>query len=254
LPPEDLVKLLIIEDEPGTIRILSTLLSEDGYTVDHAMTVEEGRALATRVPYDGILLDLHLGDRDGVSLLQDLRRHRIGIPVLILTSETSEETIVRALDAGADEYVMKPFRSAELSARVRALVRRRVRDTPSDELVSGSLLLNRLERRALVRGAALNLSPKEVALLEHLLQFTGTVVSRTAMLERVWGMRFDPGSNVVDVHVARLRRKLSAAGAPVRIESKRGTGFVLVPESVDPFAVAPAMRVGSRAPRLVSAE
>lgn len=236
------MRLLIIEDDPGIARLVTAILGEEGYEVDHASSGETGRALAMHDDYAGILLDLTLGDIHGVTILRELRRSGVATPVLILTAEASESVLVQALDAGADEYVVKPVRSRELSARVRALVRRRVRAIPASELTIGTLTLDRVERRALVRGNALNLSPKEFTLLDYFMRSVGEVATRPALLENVWDMRFDPGSNIVDVHVTRLRRKLENAEAPVRIETRRGTGFVLVPEPIDPLVPTAALR------------
>jgi two-component system, OmpR family, response regulator len=134
---------------------------------------------------------------------------------------------VRALDAGADDYVTKPVRNRELAARVRALVRRRDRPSSSEQLVAGSLVLNRLTRVVLTEGRPINLAPKEFALLEHLLLHRDEVVTRADLLEHVWDTTFDPGTNVVDVQVGRLRRKLKQAGVDARIETRRGAGLIL---------------------------
>jgi two-component system, OmpR family, response regulator len=147
--------------------------------------------------------------------------------VLVLTGDASESTIVRALDAGADDYVTKPVRNRELAARVRALVRRRDRPSSSEQLVAGSLVLNRLTRVVLTEGRPINLAPKEFALLEHLLLHRDEVVTRADLLEHVWDTTFDPGTNVVDVQVGRLRRKLKQAGVDARIETRRGAGLIL---------------------------
>ena len=222
------MRILVVEDDAMVARLVGKVLTADGYAVDVAATGEQGRLLAFVHDYDGIVLDLHLTDRHGLTILQELRREGRQTPVLILTGSSEESEIVRALDAGADEYVVKPVRNRELAARVRALVRRGPRVARSEQLTAGSLVLNRLTRRVLVAGDPVELSPKEFSLLEHLLLHTDEVVTRTDLLEKVWDMRFDPGSNVVDVHVARLRRKLAASAARLAIETVRGVGFRLV--------------------------
>jgi len=221
------MRILVVEDDAMVGRLVRTVLTGEGFAVDLATTGEEGRLLAFVNEYDGILLDLGLSDRHGLSIVQELRREGRSVPVLILTGQGDESMIVRALDAGADDYVVKPVRNRELAASVRALVRRRG-EPQREQLVIGPLVLNRLQRQARVDGTALELSPKEFALLEHLALRAGEVVSRAELLEKVWDMHFDPGSNVVDVHVGRVRRKLEAASAGVRIETRRGVGFALV--------------------------
>ena len=226
------MRILVVEDDMMVARLVRAVLTADGYAVDIAATGEEGRLLAFVNDYDGIVLDLHLNDRHGLTILQELRREGRQTPVLILTGSGGESDMVRALDAGADEYVVKPVRNRELAARVRALVRRGAHSQRSEQLTVGALVLNRLTRRVLVGGNAVELSPREFALLEHLLLHTDEVVTRSDLLEKVWDMNFDPGSNVVDVHVARLRRKLVTSDAPVAIQTVRGVGFRLVPALV----------------------
>lgn len=224
---EGKLKILVVEDDPGVSRLIRTVLLAEGYAVDLATTGEEGRLLALVNEYDGIVLDLNLSDRHGLTILQELRREGRATPVLILTADGEESTVVRALDAGADEYVIKPVRNRELAARVRALVRRGERPPEREQIVMESLVLNRLTRQALVSGRPLLLSPREFALLEHFMLHAGEVVTRADLLEHVWDMRFDPGSNVVDVHVGRLRRKLARAGATASIETRRGVGLTM---------------------------
>lgn len=221
------MRILVIEDDRSVSKLLRVVLSEHGYTIDVANSGEEGRTLAMRNEYDGIVLDLELGDRHGVEVLQSLRRGGRMTPVLVLTGREDSETIVQALDAGADEYAVKPISNDELRARVRALIRRGASGRNIEQLSVGNLTLNRLTRRVRAGESELALTPKELALLEHLMLRAGEVVTRTELLEKVWDMHFDPGSNVVDVHVARLRRKLEQANGTVAISARRGYGFVL---------------------------
>ena len=209
--------------------LVRAVLTGAGYAVDVASTGVEGRKLAFENDYDGIVLDLKLQDVHGLTILQELRREGRQTPVLILTGVGGESEMVSALDAGADEYVVKPVRNRELAARVRALVRRGNRSLSAGELAMGELVINRLARRVLVRGEEMVLSPRELSVLEYLLLHSGDVVTRSDLLENVWDMHFDPGSNVVDVHIARLRRKLELRSAPVRIATVRGVGFRLEP-------------------------
>jgi DNA-binding response OmpR family regulator len=176
--------------------------------------------------YDAMILDLVLPDGHGIPVLQSLRRDGKKTPIIVLTGTKDSEVTVRALDAGADDYLTKPINFGEFKARIRALVRRggAVR---TEQLTVGNVVLNRLNRDVLVGGQALAVTPRELALLEHFLMRPGEVVTRTELLEKVWDMTFDPGSNVVDVNVARLRKKLETAGATIAIIAKRGLGFVL---------------------------
>lgn len=223
-----LVRILLVEDDRSVARLISTLLSAEGFAVDVVHSGEEGRVLAFVNPYEGILLDLALGDRHGLTIVQELRREGRETPILVLTGAADEGDIVRALDAGADDYVVKPMRTRELVARVRALVRRSARALRSDQLAAGDVALNRLTRAAHVAGELVPLTPKEFALLEYFLLHMGEAVTRADLLEHVWDQHFDPGSNVVDVQVARLRRKLEERRASASIETVRGVGFRLV--------------------------
>jgi DNA-binding response OmpR family regulator len=220
------VRALVVDDDP-TIRVLvKHLLEEDGFAVDTAETGESGRVLAMVNDYDAIVLDLVLPDGNGIPLVQALRRAKRDTPVIVLTGTTGKEATVMALDAGADDYVNKPIDFDEFKARVRALVRRGGAKR-TEQLTVGNLVLNRLTRVALVAGVPLHLTPRELSMLEHFLLNAGAVVSRTSLLEKVMDMSFDPGTNVVDVNVTRLRKKLAGAGATVSITSRRGIGFVL---------------------------
>jgi DNA-binding response OmpR family regulator len=221
------MKILVIEDDAGIGRLIKAILLAERYEVEHVETGTQGALLAQSNEYDGIVLDLGLGDRHGLDVLRDLRRAGVTTPVLILTADASETSIVQALDAGADEYTVKPVRNRELAARVRALVRRRDKGEP-EQLVVGSLILNRLKRRVTAKGGPINLSPREFSLLEYFMRYAGVVVARPDILRDVWGMDFDPGSNLVDVQVNRLRKKLEIAEVSVRIETQRGAGFCLI--------------------------
>ena len=180
--------------------------------------------------YDGIILDLQLGDRHGFEILQELRRNGRRTPVLLYSGRSDTDSIVRGLDAGADDYVVKPVSNEELRARVRTLIRRGTGGSRVGEQVSvGNLTLNRLTRRVTCNAAEMNLTSMELKLLEHLMLSSGQAVSRSELNEKVWDMHFDPSSNVIDAHVARLRKKLKTAGASAAIATRRGIGFVLAP-------------------------
>jgi two-component system, OmpR family, response regulator len=203
------------------------VLEQEGFAVDHAATGNDAQTLAFVNDYDAIVLDLGLPDRNGLAVLQALRKEGRSTPVIVLTGADDSASTVRALDAGADDYLTKPLAIDEFRARMRALVRRGGAKR-TEQLAAGNVVLNRLTRQVYVSGTECTLTAKEFQLLEHLLLNRGQVVTRTALLEGVWDMHFDPGSNVVDVHVTRLRKKLEKAGADVKITAKRGVGFILV--------------------------
>lgn len=206
---------------------MKRVLAEDGYAIDVALSGEEARLLAFVHDYDGIILDVDLGDRHGFEILQEMRAAGRATPVLLYTGLGESEAIVRGLDAGADEYVVKPISNQELRARVRSLLRRRSASLMAEQLVVGELRMNRLSRRVLHRGAEVELTPLEMRLLEHLMLKSGQVISRSELHDKVWDMHFDPSSNLVDAHVARLRRKLGVARDTVVLTTRRGVGFVL---------------------------
>ena len=202
------------------------VLEQEGFAVDHATTGNEAQTLAFVNEYDAIVLDLALPDRNGLTVLQALRKDGRTTPVIVLTGSKESQSTVRALDAGADDYVTKPIVIDEFRARMRALVRRGGAKR-TEQLVFGNVVLNRLTRQVLVANSECNLTAKEFQLLEHFLLNQGNVVTRAELLEKVWDMHFDPGSNVVDVHVTRLRKKLEGSAADIRIGARRGQGFVL---------------------------
>ena len=220
------MRALIVDDDATLTLLVRRLLEEDGYAVDTAATADDGRVLAMVNEYDAIVLDLTLPDGNGIQIIQGLRRSGKKTPIIVLTGTKDADVTVRALDAGADDYLTKPIAFAEFKARIRALVRRGGAQR-TEALTVGNVVLNRLTREVLVGGAPLAVTPKELALLEHFLMRPSEVVTRTELLEKVWDMTFDPGSNVVDVNVARLRKKLESTGATVSIVAKRGLGFVL---------------------------
>ncbi len=220
------MRILIVDDDRVLTLLARRLLEEGGFAVDVADTRDAAQMLAMVHDYDGIVLDLGLPDGNGMILIQEIRRRGKATPILVLTGAMDTDTAVRALDTGADDYQTKPIVPEEFKARVRALVRRGgARRT--EQLVVGNVVLNRLTRAVLVNGIEMKVTPRELAMLEHLLLRPGEVVTRSQLLEKVFDLNFDPGTNVVDVNVSRLRRKLDAAEANVSIEARRGLGFVL---------------------------
>ena len=229
------MRILVVDDDRAILKLITRVLRDESYAVDTASTGEEARTLALVNEYDGIILDLQLGDRHGFEILQELRRNGRPTPVLLYSGQADTDSIVRGLDAGADDYVVKPVSNEELRARVRTLIRRGAGSSRIGEQTrAGNLTLNRLTRRVTCNGEDVSLTSMELKLLEHLMLRTGETVTRSELHDKVWDMHFDPSSNVIDAHVARLRKKLQQAGASATITTRRGMGFVL--DSVTPSA------------------
>jgi len=220
------MNILVVEDDRKVAGFIEQGLKEEGYVVDLARDGEEATMLAHVNDYDAVLLDVVLPKKNGFQIAAELRREGRNTPILILTSRDAPEDVVRGLDAGADDYLSKPFRFDELLARIRALHRRGGAER-LDVLRYGAVTLDRLHHVATVDGRPLDLTPKEFQLLEFFLLHAEQVVRRTTLLEKVWDMHFDPESNVVDVHVGNLRRKLRQAAGEALLETVRGVGFSL---------------------------
>jgi DNA-binding response OmpR family regulator len=232
------MKILLVEDDRKVAGFIEQGLREEGYAVDVARDGDEATTMAHVNEYDAILLDVVLPKKNGFQIAAELRREGRTAPILMLTSRDATEDIVRGLDSGADDYLPKPFEFDELVARIRALLRRGGAER-LDMLRYGPVALDRLRHVAMVNDRQLNLTPKEFQLLEYFLLRPEEVVRRTTLLEKVWDMRFDPDSNVVDVHVGNLRRKLvQAAGEPL-VTTVRGVGFTLRRGSAEEIAPRP---------------
>ena len=220
------MKILVVEDDRKVAGFIEQGLREEGYAVDVAPDGDQATMLAHVYEYDALVLDVMLPKKTGLQVATELRREGRKTPILMLTARDATEDVVRGLDAGADDYLAKPFKFDELLARVRALVRRGGAGR-SELLNYGPLELDRLKHKAKVSGKRLELTPKEFQLLEHFLLRPEDVVRRTELLEKVWDLHFDPESNVVDVHVGNLRRKLREAAGTELIHTVRGVGFRL---------------------------
>jgi DNA-binding response OmpR family regulator len=220
------MRILVIEDDQLVADLMRQVLLDDGYAVDVAAEGVQGLQLATATPYDAIVLDLELPDRHGLAVLQELRRAGSTTPIVVATAYDTTQDVVRALDAGADDYLQKPFANEVLAARVRAAIRRG--GARSMERVQiGDLTLHRVNHDVQCLGKPVTLTARQYALLEFLVMRAGETVSRPTLLEQVWHLQFDPGSNVVDVHVAQLRKRLRDAGSTVDIRTVRGEGYLL---------------------------
>lgn len=220
------MRVLVVEDEVQVARFLKQALEEEGHTVDLASDGLAAEGQAPLAPYDLILLDVQLPKGDGLGVAAKLRRTGVRVPILMLTSRDSTQDIVRGLDAGADDYLTKPFALEELLARVNALTRRQLGPTTA-VLKYQELEMDRLRRIVRYRDRPIELAPREFRLLEYLLLNPERAIGRAMLLEKVWDMSFDPGTNVIDAHISNLRRKLEELGHPRLIQTVRGVGYAL---------------------------
>ena len=223
------MRALLVEDDASIADFVARGLKEAGFAVDHAADGEAGLAAALQQPYDVAIVDVMLPRRDGLSLIEELRRGGVSTPVLILSARRSVDDRVRGLQSGGDDYLTKPFAFAELLARVQALVRRATRAPEPTSLTVDDLVLDLLSRRVTRGGTSLDLRPREFALLEYLMRNAGRVVSKTMILSHVWDYSFDPQTNVVDVLVSRLREKIDRPFGKKLLHTVRGVGYVLRP-------------------------
>lgn len=222
------MRLLVAEDDRRLAGLLRRGLEGEGYAVDVAGTAEETRWLALEVPYDTIVLDVMLPDGDGFDLCQELRTAGRWAPVLFLTARSAVADRVRGLDGGGDDYLVKPFEFEELLARIRALVRRGTHPRPS-VIELGAFVLDPATREVRIGGDPVALTPREFAVLEVLARRPNEAVSRAEIRERVWDWAYEGSSNVVDVHVGAVRRKLAGRSGAPAIEAVRGAGYRLRP-------------------------
>lgn len=222
------MRILVVEDDPKIASFVVKGLKQSGYAVDHAADGEAGLALGETTNYDAAVVDIMLPKLDGLSLVQRLRARNSRVPVLFLSARATVEDRVKGLQAGADDYLTKPFAFSELLARVQALIRRATQTgTEPTRLTVGDLILDLLSREVTRGGERIDLQPREFSLLEYLMRHPGRTVTKTMVMEHVWDYSFDPQTNVVDVLVHRLRGKIDPDKQ--RLHTIRGVGYVLRP-------------------------
>jgi len=223
------MRVLLVEDEPRAAEVLARGLREQAYAVDLAADGDAAVFQAGTTDYDALILDVMLPLKDGLAVCRTIRQSGSAVPILMVTARDAVDARIAGLDAGADDYLVKPFDFGELLARLRAVIRRGRQPLLPERVTIGPLTLESRAHRATVGARELVLTAKEYALLEYLARRAGDVVSRADIAEHVWDERYDALSNVVDVYIQRLRRKLDEAGAAALIRTRRGEGYQLVP-------------------------
>jgi two-component system OmpR family response regulator len=221
------MRILIIEDDAQTADYMAKGLGEAGHVVDRAGDGRDGLYMASSGDYDAVVLDRMLPQLDGLKVLEALRAANIHTPVLILSALGQVDDRVGGLRAGGDDYLTKPFAFSELLARIESMTRRRAASAPETTLTVGDLTLDRLSRKVTRAGQSIDLQPREFQLLEFLMRHAGQVVTRTMLLEGVWDYHFDPQTNVIDVHMSRLRQKVDKGFETSLIQTVRGAGYML---------------------------
>jgi len=218
------MKILLVEDEKKIAAFVRKGLEAAGFVVDVSHHGDEGYMLATTRPYDAVILDIMLPGRDGLSILRNLRERKMAVPVILLTARSELNERLEGLNLGADDYLTKPFFIEELVARLH-VVTRRAAGTGQSLIRVADLTINLLTREVSRGGRTIELTAREFQLLEHLARTPGRVLSRAQICERVWSYDFDPGTNLVDVYIQRLRKKIDAGEEPKLIETIRGVGY-----------------------------
>jgi len=224
------MRVLLVEDDRGVSRFIKKGLKESGYVVDTAFDGEEGLHLSLSQTYDLIVLDILLPEINGYEVLKSIREKGVMTPVICLTAKDEKEDIVKGLELGADDYLVKPFSFTELLARIKAVLRRGQKDTELSNLAFEDLALDLINRAARRNEENIELSGKEFLLLEYLMRNPGQILTRTMILENVWGYNFDTSSNIVDVHINHLRMKVDKDFHPKLIHTIKGVGYVIKTE------------------------
>ena len=221
------MRILVVEDDKGTARFIQKGLSEEGFLTDVVSGGEEGQFMASTQIYDLIILDVMLPEINGFEVLRTIRQKGVSTPVLFLTAKDEKDDIIHGLDLGADDYLVKPFAFAELLARIRAVLRRGQPGEPIEKLIVGDLVLDRVTRQACRGDKIIELTAKEFQLLEYMMRNRGQILTKTMILDRVWGYDFDTQSNIIEVHVNRLRAKVDKDFSTKLINTVRGVGYVI---------------------------
>lgn len=219
--------VLIIEDDEQISSYVANGLRQAGFTVDTAAAGDDGYRLAAASAYDAMVVDIMLPGMDGISVIEKLRGQDVLTPVLILSAKNTVDDKIKGLRSGGDDYLTKPFSFSELLVRLQSLIRRSNLGRPENELAAGDLRMDLMSREVRRNGMAIELQPREFALLEYLMRNAGNVVSKTMILENVWDYNFDPQTNVVDVLVHRLRTKIDKSFPDKILHTVRGVGYVL---------------------------
>jgi DNA-binding response OmpR family regulator len=223
------MRILLVEDEPEAAKLLAKGLREQSYAVDIAADGRTAAFRARTTDYDAIILDVMLPYRDGLSVCRELRAEGASVPILMLTARDAVQARIAGLDSGADDYITKPFDFDELLARLRAVIRRGIRPPVPDRLRAGPLVLDTRSREVTKDGRSIRLTAREYALLEYFARHANEVVGRADIAEHVWDESYDPFSNVIDVYVQRLRRKIDDPDVESVIRTRRGEGYAFVP-------------------------
>lgn len=226
---DDPISILVVEDDVHLARAFTYALQLDGATVIHAATAEQGMECLHAGIFDLIILDINLPGRDGVWFVETVRGERRPTPIIVTSGRGDDADVSRALDAGADAYLVKPLSSIGLAARVRAFARRHIKPPAPERVTFGPLTLDESAMTIAGEAGMVTLTGKEFALLKLFLENAGKVFSRDELLSEIWGYQFDPGTSVLDIAIHRLRRKLRQATLQVEVGSRRGAGFMLVP-------------------------
>ena len=221
------MRVLLVEDDSTVAAFVGKGLTEEGFVVDHAGDGVAGLALASSAVYDAAVIDVMLPGMDGLALIEELRRRRVQLPVIILSAKRSVAERVEGLHAGGDDYLTKPFAFSELLARIQALVRRATNTPEPTGITVGPLHIDLRARTVSRDGSRVTLQPREYALLEYLARNAGRVVSKTMIIEHVWDYSFDPHTNIVESRICRLREKIDAGFTTPLIHTVRGMGYVL---------------------------
>ena len=226
------MRILLVEDDPKIASFIIKGLKAESFAVDHAPDGIDGLHLALTEPYAAAVVDIMLPGKDGLSLIEEMRREKIKFPVIILSARGSVDDRVKGLQIGGDDYLTKPFAFSELLARIQALIRRSSDQEEPTKLVAGEIRMNLITREVTRAGKKIDLQPLEFSLLEYLMRNAGRVVSKTMIMEHVWDYYFDPQTNVVESRIYKLREKIDKGFATKLIHTVRGVGYVLKEEAV----------------------